>query len=117
MDEYRGVLSSFHDFIQVQDGAVLHCTRHRTVDPTSPIGIQKIAANQVASGKVFMTSDGDQRNPDLSFLEFRSAVIFHHAQGTAELPGHVFHEPGLAATGRPFKQHRYMLIVSCSEKI
>ena len=86
MDHHHGVLARLDDFIQVADAASAHGAGQGPVHPGGLAALDQIAAHQVGGGEVVVAGNGDE--------------------GSLEAPGHVFHEAGLAAAGRPLQQHR-----------
>ena len=66
VDEDGGVLASLDDFVEVADRADLHRARQRAIDPAGAIGIEQVAADEVAGGEVFVAGDGDERHAVLA---------------------------------------------------
>ena len=86
MDDDRGVLTRFDNFIKVTDGTDAGSGGQRTVEPARAVGFEQVAPDQIGGGHVLVAGDGDQ--------------------GLAQPPGHVFDETRLAATCRTLDHHR-----------
>ena len=59
MDDDRGVLARFDDFIEVADRAVAHRQRERTVLPARAVGIEQVTSDQIGRGHVLVAGQGD----------------------------------------------------------
>jgi hypothetical protein len=62
MNNHRGVLTRLDHFIEIAYSAGFHGPRERAIDPCGAVGVEKIAADQIAGGQIFMTGDGHEGN-------------------------------------------------------
>src|SRR3990172_11844856 len=106
VDEDRGVLSGLDDLIEVADGAGLHGAGERAIDPAGGLALEQVAADEIAGGEVFVARDGDEREglDRAGVLRGGLALVLYDRERTAQFPGHVLDEAGLAAAGRALEQ-------------
>ena len=50
MNDYRGVFARLDDFVEITDAADFHGAGQRAVDPCGAVGVEQIAADQIARG-------------------------------------------------------------------
>src|SRR5690606_16439373 len=86
MDHHDGVLPRLDDLVEVADGAEAGGDGERAVLPDRLAAADEVAPGEIARREVVVASDGDER--------------------AAEAPGHVLHEPRLAAARRALEHHR-----------
>ena len=91
VNDHRGILSGFDDFIEIADRAVAHRQGQRSVVPDRAVGIEQVTAHQIGRGHVLVARHGDQR----SF----------------EPPRHMLDKTGLSTAGRPFEHERHAVLI------
>ena len=92
MDDHRGVLARFDNFVQITDGTQPSRRRQRSVLPLGAVFIQQKASHQIGSSHILVAGDGNQR--------------------TLQFPGHILDKTGLATAGRPLEHHRHACVIS-----
>ena len=59
MDDDCCILARLHDFVQIDDRAVLHTERQRPIDPDRFLALEQIPSDQIGGGEIFVTGHRD----------------------------------------------------------
>src|SRR5215472_10013570 len=114
MNNDGGVLPRLDHFVEITNPAGFDGARERSVDPRRAVSIEKITADQIAGGQIFVTGNSHERHSPIRRGWMRCLLrrVLDDRQGTAELPGHILDEASLACARRSFEQYRDFLAVS-----
>ncbi len=50
MNDHRGILARLDDFVEITNAADFHGAGQRAIDPRRAVGVEQIAADQIARG-------------------------------------------------------------------
>src|ERR1700687_5707759 len=103
MESVAVVLARVDYLTEVANRAAPHRLGQRPVDPYCLVGLDQVAADQVAAGQVLMAGDGGE--------------VGGGGRQAREEMGHMFDEAGFATTSRSLEQHRQTGLVGGFENL